>query len=346
VPLIAAWRRRLSPSAPVTVWIPDFFSNAWLEPLRAAGVTLVFYPLLENSTPDMAACRELLKREPADIFLLVHYFGKPTATGAAAEFCARNGTWLVEDAAQVLLPTQGIGVSGDFVLYSPHKHLALPEGALLVVRGGGPGRFIGRELESFGSPESWANQLGDLRRQLGCPKTLWNPNLRWLAGCVKRKLRYAARDRRMPNGLSAATEEAHSSKLPPPQHGQLARRLLTGMVPDLGTFARYRERHQLLWDALILPPEDAGSAVVSTTDRPLRREWIPYLAGYRVNPMHAEPSYRSWREKGLPVCRWPEIPLEVNADPGGHGLVWGLSRGSLYLPVHQAFCQVGIRVEK
>lgn len=336
--LIASWRKRLAASAPVTVWIPDFFCNSSLEPLRATGVRLAFYPLTDKMVPDMSACRTLQKEGSADIFLLVHYFGQPTATDAAREFCARNGAWLIEDAAHVLLPIRGIGTGGDFVLYSPHKHLPIPEGAVLVVRPSGPGHLGITEISSFGTPSSWVGQLRDLQRQLGC--SMLRSRVRtmvWLGKRATQKLglRYWSRQA-APYREQANLAEVDSFGLVTPVHCGFAQRLLTGLLANLGAIARYRERHQLLWDALLLTNDGSGSLPVAATERPSHREWTPYLTGYHVDAESAEEIYLNWWRKGLPVTTWPDLPPEVRANPSKHPNAWNMRHNRIYLPVHQS----------
>jgi hypothetical protein len=336
--LIALWRKRRTLDSPVTVWIPDFFCNESLYALRATGVRLAFYPLTDEMAPDMAACRTLQKEGLPDIFLLVHYFGRPTAAVAPKEFCARTGAWLVEDAAHVLLPTRGIGTEGDFVLYSPHKLLPIPEGAVLVVRPGGPGQFGIAEISSFGTPGSWVGQLRDLQQQLGCSTTRGRiRSAVWLCKRAAQKLGLRLWNRRAPQYREQANiTEADTGRFAAPDHGGLARRLLTRLITNLGTIARYRERHQLMWDALLLADDGSGSARVTATERPSHREWTPYLTCYQVDADYAEATYLHWGSKGLPVTTWPDLPPEVRANPSQHPNAWNMRHSRLYLPVHQS----------
>jgi hypothetical protein len=337
IALIASWRTSLAGGAAVKVWIPDFFCNSSLEPLRALGARLTFYPLTEKMAPDMSVCRALQKEESPDIFLLVHYFGEPTATDAA-EFCSRAGAWLIEDAAHVLLPTRGIGEFGDFVLYSPHKHLPIPEGAVLVVRQNGPGHFGPDEIASFGSPGGWASQLRKLQQHLGSSEARSRVHaLAWLAKRSLQKLGLGDwRQRTTPYREQAIPPDVVCSRLVAPMHGGLSRRLLTSLIARLGIIARYRQRHQLLWDALLVVGNGSDSTPVTTTDRPLGREWTPYLAAYHVDAENAESIYLEWQRKGLPVTTWPDLPPEVTANPSEHRRAWNLRHSRIYLPVHQS----------
>ena len=74
---MAATRKQ---SNDIIVWIPDYFCNSSLRPLRAFNVKLVFYPVNQKLEPDYKACRNLAENNPPDLFILVHYFGCPTPT--------------------------------------------------------------------------------------------------------------------------------------------------------------------------------------------------------------------------------------------------------------------------
>jgi len=69
------------------------------------------YPINQNLEPDYDACRALSKVHP-DIFVLVHYFGKPTFAAPTKDFCTKHNAWLLEDAAHVLRPITGVGKYG------------------------------------------------------------------------------------------------------------------------------------------------------------------------------------------------------------------------------------------
>ena len=187
--LIALWRTSRVPTRTVTVWLPDYFCNASLIPLRQTSVKLLFYPVTKAMEPDFSICRRLADAAPPDIFVLVHYFGKPTSTASAVEFCKHHCAWLIEDAAHVLRPVNGVGNAGDFVLYSPHKHLPIPAGAVLVVRPDGPSKFGLSEITSFGLPDSWPGMLSELQQQLDISfNSGWVKAFVWLIKRVLQKL--------------------------------------------------------------------------------------------------------------------------------------------------------------
>jgi len=342
--LIAAWRRSRTPDKPVTVWVPDFFCDSALVALRRTGARLVFYSLTDTLSPDMAACRAMFELAPPDLFLLVHYFGQPAAAAAARDLCARCGAWLIEDAAHVLRPVEGVGGYGDFVLYSPHKHLAIPDGAVLVVRNRGPARLAPDLIASFGAPASWPGRLETLQQALGCStSSIYRQALTWLLKRVLQKLgvrRAALPPVEFPEASASAA--ASTVKLAAPAQSAVARRLLAGLVGELADVARRRERSQLLWDTLLLGQTHSVPFRLSAADRPVGRDWTPYLCAYQADTETAEAAYERWRLEGLPAMTWPDLPPEVMADRGRHENAWRLRHNRVYLPVHQSLDVAGM----
>jgi hypothetical protein len=335
--LIALWRKSSVPGRQVTVWIPDFFCNSSLVAMRHTGVKLVFYPLSETMAPDITKCRELLESNGMDLFVLVHYFGRPTACAPTRDLCARHGAWLIEDAAHVLFPTGGIGNYGDFVLYSPHKHLAIPDGAVLVVSSSGPSRFEAESSTSFGSPSSWPGQLRELERELGPrrkPRQLTTAI--WLGKRLLQKLGVGAwRRSSLPFVEPLAPDMNGLTQLASPPQSRLAKRMLAGLVPKLDLVARKRQRHQLLWDSLLLGGPSEWGTDISPAERATARRWTPYLAGYEASVPAAPGVYSEWQQRGLPVSTWPDLPPEVRSRREQHERAWHFRHNRLYLPVHQ-----------
>ena len=113
---IAKWRLAHCENHGCSVWLPDYFCNSSLEPLRAMGVELIFYPVTKDMVPDFKACRQLAKEKQMDLFVIVHYFGMTSLVAEAKVICAQNDAWLVEDAAHVLERSNEVGKFGDFII--------------------------------------------------------------------------------------------------------------------------------------------------------------------------------------------------------------------------------------
>lgn len=336
--LIALWRKKREATSGVTVWIPDFFCNASLVALRQAGVKLVFYPLTEKKVMDIAACRKLAIDTPPDLFVLVHYFGQPTHAAVARDFCAQHGAWLIEDAVHLLRPVSGVGVYGDFVLYSPHKHLPIPDGAVLVVRADGSGLLERESLEDFATPNNWSDQLHGLQKELG--RSVKSGRVWAVVWLIKRVLQKLLGD--LSRGASVPFAEVSdvfsvpvASSIVAPAQTTLSKRLMAVLLPDLADVARERQHRQLLWDFLLSDSEPLRSGGVSPAERPVGREWTPYLNAYLTDYETARLVYNRWQTLGLPVTTWPDLPPELTESPERHTNAQQLRFCRLYLPIHQ-----------
>lgn len=337
--LIALWRMRRGATAPV-FWVPDFFCNSSLAALRVTGARLVFYEITEELAPDMAQCRSLADHTAPDVVLVPHYFGRPTLLNAMRDLCRRYDAWLVEDAAHVLRRTDGIGLDGDFVIYSPHKHLALPDGAVLVARGDGPGRLGQAGLEALGRPEEWAADVTRWMSERGsAPQKTFRHQWIWLIKRFLQKLGFRyERHATAPFEESLASGNcAEPSSWPPPALSPFARRLLHGGTPTTAVVARHRQRNAMVWDS-----RHEGDPRVKPVPSASAREWTPYLAAYDVAPQSAPILYGEWAVAHIPVLTWPDLPAEVVANRDRHEVAWRLRHCRLYLPVHQSLRAVDL----
>jgi len=335
--LVATWRQRQTEGSPVVAWIPDFFCNASLAPLRATGARLRFYPVDLDMRPDFEACRSMAATEAPDLFVLVHYMGRPNSGAAAREFCAALGAWLIEDAAHVLYPRGGIGSWGDFVLFSPHKHLPIPEGAVLVARASGPSALTDEVLKNFGLPSDWPRQLA----RKGVPGRMhrareFRDSALWLAKRTLQKL--GVRNWRSASPAFSEPidgEGARPDSLGSPEVSVLTKRLLPGAVSRLDEIADVRSQNQTSWDSSLMSRTDSRAGGVEPAERSTRDDWTPYLAAFRVDYAVAEEIYDNWTRCRLPVMTWPDLPPEVKGDRERYANAWRLRHGRLYLPVHQ-----------
>jgi len=313
---VCRWSRRvLHKEAPV-VWFPDYFCNSSLADVRRCGGTVVFYPVTEQLAPCWDLCKELAERTPPDIFLLTHYFGAPAPASQARQFCDRHRALLVEDAAHVLLPVEGIGEKGDIVLYSPHKLLPVPEGALMVLR---------PSMQTGGA--TGADPLGAMAEIVAEALPPVFP-LRFLVKRTLRKLLpgalFGARLPDFDNDFSAAPE-------PPRLMHPASLRMLAQVCRRLAEVRRSRLCNGDLWRHLLANRQDLVPLV------PKDKERVPYLLPFKA--ASGETCRRlchELRAAGVAAQSWPDLPPEVVAAGARHAAARTLRDTVLTLPVHQS----------
>lgn len=291
-----------------SVWLPDYFCNQSADPLRRSGARLTFYPVTDALIPDWAACRALANAAAPDLFVLVHYFGQPSDGDGARAFCDATGALLVEDAAHALGPFAGIGSWGDVVCYSPHKLLAVPDGALMLVR-----------------PDALADAL-PARPAGPAPATAG-----WLTRRLLQAMAPAALLRaRVRNAAVAFADDPASRALPEtPTLSGAARRLLAGVGAGLAAAAAARRANALALESAFAGV--AGAApLFAQPAAPL------YRAAWRfADPARAAAVFAALRAQGCPVESWPDLPPEVTGSPSAHTAALRLRATVLTAPVHQ-----------
>jgi dTDP-4-amino-4,6-dideoxygalactose transaminase len=116
------------------VLVPDYYSGNEVSAIRAAGASIVHYPILRNLEPDMDVLSRLARLNPRVIYV-IHYLGWPQPLKEIEALCRGRGSILIEDCALSLLSEaehKPLGSSGDYSVFCLYKTLPVPNGGLLV----------------------------------------------------------------------------------------------------------------------------------------------------------------------------------------------------------------------
>ncbi len=311
--LVVWWEKTTGKKAPV-LWLPDYFCNQSTLPVRDAGARLVFYPVGRDLEPKWIACQTLAAAEKPDLFVLVHYFGKP-AGGAQARLCCDDvSAVLIEDAAHVLSPTDGIGSHGDFTFYSPYKLFPISDGAVLLVQDNTVADEVARALSTLPvqAPSPWE----------------------WLIKKILQKFLPAVLlDKRAQARRPAFNDDPPLTPLlHTPQLSRVARRMLADQSRHIDKIATARKSH-----AEAIRTQIGSSA----TGYPLLRSTEEGAAPYRMPVLYNDQNrarniYNFLSKKGCPVETWPDLPPEVLAQPDFHAEAIRLRCTVVFLPTHQS----------
>lgn len=305
---VAALALRLG--RPPVLWLPGYYCDSALGPARQAGARLRFYPVAASLDPDWAACAEAARLAPPDLFVLVHTGGRPADLRGARAFCHAQHALLVEDASQVLWPACGIGSSGDLVLFSPRKYLAVPDGAVLVVR---------READA-----------ALLRETAAALSPARPPVFGWLVRQMRRRLRALTRRRpERPSPLAAIGFDA-TGPVPPTapelwmscfSRWRIASAIRSGGLARVA--AARLALHRSLLRALLARPQlsEVGAC----------EEAIPVSTLVRADSeATAMREMTALRALGAQVQPWPDQPREPDDDPVAHAGTLALRRTLLW----------------
>jgi hypothetical protein len=295
----------------ITVWVPGYFCDEALAPLRGLAATLKFYPCQPDLTPEWHFLEEGVKRTAgAQVLVLVHYFGFANASREAVNFCQRHGLTLLEDGAHVLRMAPGLGM-GELLVFSPRKLLAVPAGGVLVF----PPKLRGYLPEMAVAP--WRRDI-----------------IFWVARRLTQKiflalgLSWSWWWRRLPE-----CEPVCQGPFPPLVLAGCDRYtlgLLTLAEPGLaGMVSRRRRNYEGLAAYL------RGFPGVRPLFSQLPPETCPYVFPFLMDQGSDQVMARL-RSRGILASRWPTLPPEVQGDPEKHRTALAIRNRLLLLPVHQS----------
>jgi dTDP-4-amino-4,6-dideoxygalactose transaminase len=117
------------------VLVPDYYSGNEVAAIRAAGVTVTFYPVLRTLEPDLESLVRLVKRLSPRAIYVIHYLGWPQPLKEIQSLCRAAGSILIEDCALSMLSEteeRPLGTFGDYSVFCLYKTLPVPNGGLLV----------------------------------------------------------------------------------------------------------------------------------------------------------------------------------------------------------------------
>ena len=164
----------------INLFLPNYFCNDPIPLLNQKNINLIYYEIDDQFEPDLKHLNNLSETAKPDIFLGVHYFGNPLVSNDVKNFCIKNKCWYIEDATHCLKRDKIIGSQGDFVIYSPYKHLAIPNGAILIVRSCGPSKLKIKDFSSLNINQFLKVELEKLKLKKGLIKKDTFLSIKWL----------------------------------------------------------------------------------------------------------------------------------------------------------------------
>jgi perosamine synthetase len=163
------------------ILFPSYFHGVELESLRAAGVSLRFYPVRWGMRVNVEEVVSRIGPRTRAIYL-IHYLGFPGPVEELAQVCRQRGLLLIEDCALALLSRLGdspLGSWGDAAIFCLYKSLPTPNGGALILRRGDPSAL--KQVTSPPWSSSLASVASSLDQRFGNHSKNWRQTLREVA---------------------------------------------------------------------------------------------------------------------------------------------------------------------
>lgn len=300
----------------VTVLAPDFFCDAALGPLRAMGAKIVLYPMHSTISFDIEQFRKILNANEVDLVIGVHYFGKVnTSLVDMAILSKTRGIWFIEDFAHSASKRKNYKCCGDFIVYSPYKHLPSPDGAILVVDDG----FLGANVDVL-NPSVINNTYLNF---LNSNKQISFNSLIWITKRLLQVLGYRARPKDI--NLSDLKNKYNSQYLTNARLSNVGKRLLINTAHRLRKYENIRLKNTHEWEKVF-----NNKFVRDDSDQ-------PYLYPVKfTSSTDRQIFYNKLIKNGKLILKWPDLSDEINSNLDSDLFAKREFDRSVYMPIHQS----------
>ena len=308
----------------INILIPGYFCNESTIPLKKNNAKINYYPVHEDGSPDIDYCRKISKLNKPDIFLHVHYFGKYINVDNSLLFARDFDTLLVEDCAHMLLPNKQHGFKGDFIFFSPHKFLPIPDGAILLFNSHGPNKL---DIDRFNFLESVGNNNIKYKNQ--------SAPYYWLLKRVIQKLGISPINNNINSDVKSLKNKGYS--ISKPKMSNLAKIMLRNIID--GIYFEESERYQKIdiWRKYLIKKN-----IILNTEAIVLDIENPYQAVIQFNSQHSANKVKQLLSKfKIPVSTWPDLPDSLDKkiyreDINNHNT-------RLFLPIHSSISEEKIK---
>lgn len=307
--------RKLNNKEHVLIYLPDYFCDQTIESFREDWMDFYYYPIGEDLEPQWKEIETYTKENTPEIdfFIFVHYFGIEKNVSMAADFVKRHNALLIEDCAHVLLPKGKIASKGDFVIFSPHKQLPVPDAAVL----------------SYNQSEKTVDLWKELQKEFNKLPNREN-NSRWYCKKslqklfkVHRKLPYYPGVHLGSGDICCESMQKISSK---------SERVLRSYYDytELKRICYIRRDNLSMINYLI---NRIDSNIVPLMDS---ETFAPYYAVYSLkNADDKKKAVEKLIKKGFSVLHWPDLPRDIVQKQSEHETAFALSEDIITIPIHQ-----------
>lgn len=299
----------------VLIYLPDYFCDQTIESFREDWMDFYYYPIGEDLEPQWKVIEEYTKANSLapDFLLFVHYFGMEKNVSLASDFCKRHNILLIEDCAHVLLAKGKIGTKGDFVIFSPHKQLPVPDAAVLSYN------------ENEKTERLWnqvVQEYDKLSRRGNDGKWYVKKAIQKLVR-IHKKLSYYSGVHLGNGQIACETIEKISKK---------SERTLRSFYDytELKKICYIRRDNYSMMNYLVGRIDD--------TIIPLSNEqtFAPYYAVYSLkNTADKKAAVQNLISKGFSVLHWPDLPRDIADKRSEHENAFALSENIITIPIHQ-----------
>jgi len=337
--LLILFKRKRDNRNRIKLLVPAYYCRKPIDILGRLDVDIAFYEINEYLAPERDSFQKKLIDVHPDIIIFVHYWGSSDELNEFKTILIDfPDIWIIEDAAQVFLPTKQIGNIGHFVLFSPYKFLSIPSGAVLSVTK--RGMEFGLDNETFIYLLSEAQE-----RCFQCIETSGTQitnHLRWF---VKQVLSWTKISL---NYNIEFLETSHGSdKIEKPEIGWVVKKMFFAEVKQISKFKEIRIQNLKMIEEVasddkynsLIKQDFIKKVAKNVNDYENIPSTFPLVFS---NPSSSKIYFRKFVDEGIHVNYWPDLPLEVLKNKNQYKNTYKMQKSTIHLPIHQSLKMSGI----
>ena len=310
------WKRK---KEKIVVWVPDCFCKEVVDQLSCLPVAFTYYDTCGTYQPS----KEFIKCENLeivpDIFIAVDFFGIENNHEDVLAFCRKHKVFLVQDRTHCAVPDSGNVDIADFILYSPHKQFAIPDGAVLVASDRGPMAISMDDV----------SHISDIKQKIFLEEERFlklKSQLNWI---VKRMAQTLGFRRSLTRSEPSVTFNFSKISLPTTA-SLMSLKLLAFILRNSGHYvSRNRLELSQAWEFFVT------NVFGKSLDRPFSNALPVYFYRHRFDTCeNANTAVNQLRAQGIPAFFWPYLPENVVANHESYSKTVYATQSTVCFPIH------------
>jgi hypothetical protein len=316
ISLIAELKKKEVNNRKINIFFPDYYCSYAISLIDKNIANIIFYPINSEDKIDINYFNQL--NTPIDVLVSVNYFGEKKTTAILFDYCREKKIWLIEDSTHVILPKTK-KIFGDFIIYSQHKHLPAPLGAILVFNDNGPNNLVGK-LSYLEDQHNWNKLVDELAIKFLNLKKSYFILIRWI---LKNIIRNFFKTK---NHIKSFSENDVENLVVSPRLDKISKKVLLNSSYYIYKTIVIRNKSFFIWKNFFKTKN------ILNINSIVKDDFFPNSFSIFGKYKNILKIYNILKKNNMPVSTWPDLDPVVAKKTvlqSAH-----LRRSRIFLPIH------------
>jgi len=316
ISIIAELKKKETEGRKINIFFPSYYCAYATSLIDKDIANIIFYPTNNEGIIDINFLNH--SNVQVDILISVNYFGKKITTANLFDYCREKKIWLIEDSTHIILPKTKKNF-GDFIIYSPHKYLSAPLGAILIFNDNGPNNLLSK-LNYLEDEYNWNKLIDELEVKFLNIKKSYSTLFRWI---LKNIIRNFFKTK---NHIKNFSENYLEDSFISIRLDKISKKILFNSSHYIYEMIANRKRSFFVWKNFFRTKD------ILNVNSILRDDFYPNsfcIFGKYKNILKV---YNYLKNSNIPVSTWPDLDLVINKKIETNSMYLRNSR--IFLPIN------------